>query len=449
MGGITKSLKFRVFQALLEIVAGVAAVTAILFLFVFVLYTFRVINLSNVIEKVDAKIVKNTDINIVENYLKKIKADYIIYNNERKIISGYMADKDKEYSLKVLNNNKNLTTAIEEYVLYKRADGYSVIIRSSFIPEFIEHSLRARYNLNSLINIAFIILCVLVILYVIFRLVKQCLSELKELSYVIKCYSAMEKYIPKIKPQITEIDMSIQLARNMGEKMYSLLEKERTQKKDLNFQIAALSHDIKTPLTIIKGNVGLLEYGVLDEEQRECIECINSGIKTTEEYLDRMLLYTKWLYGPDSKKRIVSLEELAERILDEIKGYGNSRINFLYIPQKFEDILINCSVFNVKRAVVNIISNAYDYALNYIKFTIVIDEKYIFFKIFNDGNNISEDSKENIGKLFYTNDKGRNSKIHYGLGIFFAKEIALSHGGDLYWENLDGGVEFVFYIDRD
>ena len=72
-----------------------------------------------------------------------------------------------------------------------------------------------------------------------------------------------------------------------------------------------------------------------------------------------------------------------------------------------------------------------------------------FFKIFNDGNNISEDSKENIGKLFYTNDKGRNSKIHYGLGIFFAKEIALSHGGDLYWENLDGGVEFVFYIDRD
>ena len=78
MGGVTKSLKFRVFQALLEIVAGVAAVTAILFLFVFVLYTFRVINLSNVIEKVDAKIVKNTDINIVENYLKKIKADYIV-----------------------------------------------------------------------------------------------------------------------------------------------------------------------------------------------------------------------------------------------------------------------------------------------------------------------------------------------------------------------------------
>jgi signal transduction histidine kinase len=46
-----------------------------------------------------------------------------------------------------------------------------------------------------------------------------------------------------------------------------LIEKERLEKKDLSFQIAALAHDVKTPLTVVKGNVELLEMTSLTSKQ--------------------------------------------------------------------------------------------------------------------------------------------------------------------------------------
>ncbi|HFR3759189.1 TPA: histidine kinase dimerization/phospho-acceptor domain-containing protein, partial [Streptococcus suis] len=51
------------------------------------------------------------------------------------------------------------------------------------------------------------------------------------------------------------------------EELTKLLEMEKKDKEDLSFQVAALAHDIKTPLTVLKGNIELLEMTNLDEKQ--------------------------------------------------------------------------------------------------------------------------------------------------------------------------------------
>ena len=46
-----------------------------------------------------------------------------------------------------------------------------------------------------------------------------------------------------------------------------LINKERHEKEDLSFQVGALSHDVRTPLTVLKGNIELLETTIISKEQ--------------------------------------------------------------------------------------------------------------------------------------------------------------------------------------
>ena len=65
------------------------------------------------------------------------------------------------------------------------------------------------------------------------------------------------------------------------------------QKKE---QLAALTHDIKTPLTVIKGNAELLAETDLSAENRECTDAILANVGSMEQYLEHM---RQLLYGRD------------------------------------------------------------------------------------------------------------------------------------------------------
>ena len=64
---------------------------------------------------------------------------------------------------------------------------------------------------------------------------------------------------------IAEFDTILTILSQKSDELAELIEKERNEKKDLSFQIAALAHDVKTPLTVIKGNLELLEMTSLTE----------------------------------------------------------------------------------------------------------------------------------------------------------------------------------------
>ncbi len=61
-------------------------------------------------------------------------------------------------------------------------------------------------------------------------------------------------------------------------------------------QLAALTHDIKTPLTVIKGNAELLAETDLSAENRECTGAILANVGSMEQYLEHM---RQLLYGHD------------------------------------------------------------------------------------------------------------------------------------------------------
>lgn len=77
-------------------------------------------------------------------------------------------------------------------------------------------------------------------------------------------------------------------------------------------QLAALTHDIKTPLTVIKGNAELLAETDLSAENRECTDAILANVGSMEQYLEHM---RQLLYGRDraEETEVVTCARLKEQ----------------------------------------------------------------------------------------------------------------------------------------
>ena len=67
--------------------------------------------------------------------------------------------------------------------------------------------------------------------------------------------------------KIIEFDDILKTLNVKGNDLKNLIEREQLEKQDLSFQIGALSHDIKTPLTVLRGNLELLELTPLTINQ--------------------------------------------------------------------------------------------------------------------------------------------------------------------------------------
>lgn len=439
MGNREITLGRRIIQTIFEIIIGIILLTLISFIVIYFLYKNRIINSYTIKKEIDYNFVQNE--NNISNYLNNLKVNYVIFYNDGKIKNKYISDLYLTTAQKCFENKKSLNTNHFEYLFFKNKN-LSIIIKIPYIPEFTNIKLEDNYHFNTIFNTIFIIMCFIIFCHSIIKLIHQTKKELLELERIILENNYNTK--PKVQTNIIEIKNSITKVKNMKKNLMNLIKKEKEQQKDMLFQISALSHDIRTPLTIIKGNAGLIEYCEDKTEIEECIKDINSSVESIENYIDQIILYTKLSYYSDEKS-YVKINDLIKVISEETKGYKKD-INFKIKcdnNDKYKNIF--CSKTNVERALINIITNAFRYANTEVILSINFN-KYVEFKIYNDGQHLDEELINNIGKLFFTGDKKRESNNHYGIGLYFAKNVAYKHKGYLNCKNLKNGVEFIFAI---
>lgn len=129
------------------------------------------------------------------------------------------------------------------------------------------------------------------------------------------------------------------------------------QKKE---QLAALAHDIKTPLTVIKGNAELLAETDLSAENRECTDAILANVGSMEQYLEHM---RQLLYGRDRAENteVVTCARLKEQFKEAAMQIAAAE----KVPVVFqEDSLcgnVCCKPGPVGRAWKNVVSNAVEH----------------------------------------------------------------------------------------
>lgn len=230
----------------------------------------------------------------------------------------------------------------------------------------------------------------------------------------------------------------------MQESILTAQEQNRTYQKARTDMIAGISHDLRTPLTAIRGTVkGLLDgVAVTPEQQEKFLQTAYRRTEDMEVLLEQLLYLSKLETG--NMPLILETVEIAEFI----KGYVTDK-QALFTKEQIEivadtgkisgNVLIDTK--QLFRVFDNLLENSRKYAeTEPLKITITINSLDSQFEIrFSDnGVGVSKEKLPYVFQEFYRGDESRNQKEGNGLGLYIVKYLIEAMGGSVRAENAGG-----------
>ena len=212
--------------------------------------------------------------------------------------------------------------------------------------------------------------------------------------------------------------------------------KERIQKQinERTRMLAGVSHDLRTPLTRMK-----LQLEMMNEKEKE--EMLQD-ILEMEKMLDG---YLSFVSGEGAE--VSEFVDLNEMILSIINKFRNKDALVRYSTSGMVSA-IQGREQGLKRAITNILSNAFDYANGNISVKLENNNSKVFIAVDDDGPGIPEDKREDVFKAFYRLEESRNKETGgVGLGLSIARDVITSHGGAIELsESKLGGLRVLISI---
>lgn len=237
---------------------------------------------------------------------------------------------------------------------------------------------------------------------------------------------------------------------NMKDSLKNSLEQQWKIEQQQKEQIAALAHDLKTPMTITIGNLDLLEETKLDEEQSELLESAVKGLNRMSEYLQVLTEMTMLSVEYEYHFRNFKLSEFFK----EIENQGTmlciqSQIKFEIEMRDTIETYYGSSEM-LERAVMNVIQNAIEHTPKNgnVNLTVSVENDFLKLQIEDTGSGFSPKMLKQGNELFAMDDTSRTTNSHYGMGLYFADSVAKQHGGKIVLENSEqtGGARVSIFL---
>ena len=195
--------------------------------------------------------------------------------------------------------------------------------------------------------------------------------------------------------------------------------------------IADASHDLRGPLTVIRGNLDLLKRNMGDQERQESLRAMETETIRMEKMVNDLLLLAEVESGQIDRQEAVSLKAIL------VAGFewgqqqsGNHHI----VKGKWEDLVVNGDSEKLTRMILNLIENAIKYTSEGSTITLSLfrDGDWARMEVADNGVGIAPEHLPHIFDRFYKADKARSrNKGGTGLGLAIVKGIAEQHGGDV------------------
>lgn len=240
-------------------------------------------------------------------------------------------------------------------------------------------------------------------------------------------------------------EMRIRLKDNAAEKL-----RAEQQNKEL---ISNISHDLKTPITAIKGYVEGLMDGVADtpEKQNKYLQTVYSKAIDMDHLINELSFYSKIDTNkiPYTFNRINVVgyfEDCAEDIGRELEDEG---FGFSYQNYVDDSVQMIADAEQIKRVINNIVGNSKKYsdkAETQIRMTVKDVGDFVQIEIEDNGKGIAAKDLPYIFDRFYRTDASRNSsRGGSGIGLSIVKKIMEDHGGKI-WVTSKEGIGTVMYL---
>lgn len=318
---------------------------------------------------------------------------------------------------------------------FERSDGI-VIVNYQLSPRYRNEWLNQHFPNANLMMIGSMMVSILLIFIVLTLFYAHKLrQQLRPILLATEKIAEQDLDFQTSQSTIKEFNQVLSGLDNMRAALRDSLMENWKAEKDKQNQISALTHDLKTPLTVARGNAELLAMTTLDEEQTDLLENFQKGIAQIDSYVQELSELNKTSLTKTLKLEDISVREFVEDIYDQTLSLAQTKqINVVFDKKEIEKEIIghwDRSLLN--RAIMNIVLNAVEHTPSgsQLLLTARVEEDEFTFICLDSGPGFSLESLEKATQIFYQEDKSRQSRKHSGLGLTIANDIVCLHHGSL------------------
>ena len=237
---------------------------------------------------------------------------------------------------------------------------------------------------------------------------------------------------------------------HMKESLQASLEQQWEAEHMQKEQIAALAHDLKTPLTVVQGNADLIRETMLDEEQRLYAEYISSSCEQMQLYIRTMIDISRAAAGYQLHMESIDVPAYVEQLRGQIDALCQTKKIGLQMKLEHLPAVLSADKMLLERAIMNVVNNALDHSpqSSSIDISITGDQGNLQISVTDTGSGFSREGLLYAAEQFYMADHSRSSNMHFGMGLFITKSIVQQHGGQLILSNCakTGGAQVTISI---
>ena len=232
--------------------------------------------------------------------------------------------------------------------------------------------------------------------------------------------------------------------------MAECLEKSDTKRREF---ISNVSHELRSPITSIKGFIGGILDGVIPRDRE------NYYLKIVYDEIDRLARLVNDLLDMSAMESGKFNLAITEFDINQVIS-----LCILNLEHKIQEKGLNVkATFHNNRAyvlgdrdrIIQVVTNIIENSIKYsnddgeIKIDVYSKGEKVYVDIFNSGECIEEKELNKIWDRFYKSDKSRTNKLSTGLGLPIVRSILSQHNEDIWVKNIEGkGVSFIFTLKK-
>jgi signal transduction histidine kinase len=217
-----------------------------------------------------------------------------------------------------------------------------------------------------------------------------------------------------------------------------------------------LGHDLRTPLTTMKGFASMLEMGAageLNEKQHVYVNKVLSGIEQITRLVDN--IQNAGQYDPETgfyemRRSLVDVRDIVNRIVSEQLIPADKQDLVLHVRIDDDVPVINADVTMIERALANLVDNAVKYTPNgkTVEVGVSVQKNALVFAVHDTGHGIRTADLKRLFQRHVRLERPETKRVKgVGLGLFIVKSVAYHHGGSAWVESEEGqGSTFFFSL---
>lgn len=318
----------------------------------------------------------------------------------------------------------------------KMADGSFCLLQYDYATPYADPALRD--TLPDFQTCYFVLLAALILVWLGWQThctVRVFAAETARLNAAVDAIAARQlEQIDTDGVRIREFDATLQALQTMGRELTDSLQSQWRMEQQRTEQIAALAHDLKTPLTVIQGNADLLSEDALSADQQTQVEAILRGTERARHYLAAL----RTAGAAPAVQTSLASHALTERLAQTARALcAPAGIHFI-LQEEWQGT-IRAAENDLLRAAENLLDNAAAHTPRggTVTLTVAKENNSFILRVTDTGPGFTPEALAKAGEMLYT-DAARSDAVHQGLGLYFAKKVAQFHGGTLVLSNLSG-----------